>query len=65
MDGYEATRRIRALNISAAKNIPIVAMTANVFREDVEKCLEAGMNDHVGKPLDFEEVLEKLKKYLP
>jgi CheY-like chemotaxis protein len=63
MDGYEATRRIRALDVPAAKNIPIIAMTANVFREDVEKCLEAGMNDHVGKPLDFEEVLDKLRAY--
>jgi CheY-like chemotaxis protein len=40
-------------------------MTANVFREDIEKCLEAGMNDHVGKPLDFDEVREKLRAYLP
>jgi CheY-like chemotaxis protein len=39
-------------------------MTANVFREDVEKCLEAGMDSHVGKPLDFEEVLDKLRSYL-
>jgi CheY-like chemotaxis protein/anti-sigma regulatory factor (Ser/Thr protein kinase) len=65
MDGYEATRRIRALQVPRAKEIPIVAMTANVFREDVTKCLEAGMNDHVGKPLDFEEVLDRLRKYLP
>jgi CheY-like chemotaxis protein len=64
MDGYEATRRIRALDISEAKQIPIVAMTANVFREDIDKCLSAGMNDHVGKPLDFEEVLSLLRKYL-
>jgi len=64
MDGYEATRRIRALDIPAAKNIPIVAMTANVFREDIERCLDAGMNSHVGKPLDFKEVLEKLNTYL-
>jgi CheY-like chemotaxis protein len=39
-------------------------MTANVFREDVEKCLASGMNDHVGKPLDFEEVFAKLRAYL-
>jgi signal transduction histidine kinase/CheY-like chemotaxis protein len=65
IDGYEATRRIRALDVPGAKEIPIVAMTANVFREDVEKCLDAGMNDHVGKPLDFEEVLDRLRKYLP
>jgi len=64
MDGYEATRRIRALDVPAAKQIPIVAMTANVFREDIEKCLESGMDDHVGKPLDFAEVKNKLAKYL-
>jgi CheY-like chemotaxis protein len=64
MDGYEATRRIRALDIPRAKEIPIVAMTANVFREDIEKCLDVGMNDHVGKPLDFDEVLVRLHKYL-
>jgi CheY-like chemotaxis protein len=63
MDGYEATRAIRAFE--AVKQIPIIAMTANVFREDIEKCLAAGMNDHVGKPLDFDEVMDKLKKYLP
>jgi CheY-like chemotaxis protein len=65
MDGYTATRQIRALDLQGAKDIPILAMTANVFREDVEKCLAAGMNDHVGKPLDFEEVLAKLRQYLP
>jgi PAS domain S-box-containing protein len=63
MDGYEATARIRALDTPDAKIIPIVAMTANVFKEDVEKCLAAGMNDHVGKPLDFDEVLDKLRTY--
>ncbi|GHV66178.1 hypothetical protein AGMMS49928_00230 [Spirochaetia bacterium] len=45
-------------------HIPIVAMTANVFRQDIEKCLEAGMDAHVGKPLDFGEVLGKLRQYL-
>jgi signal transduction histidine kinase/CheY-like chemotaxis protein len=65
MDGYEATRRIRSLNTPRAKHVPIVAMTANVFREDVEKCLDAGMDDHIGKPLDLAEVTEKLQKYLP
>lgn len=64
MDGFEATRRIRALDTSNAKRIPIVAMTANVFREDIEKCLESGMNAHVGKPLDFDEVMAALRKYL-
>ena len=64
MDGYEATRRIRALNTPKAKTIPIIAMTANVFKEDVENCLAAGMNGHVGKPIDIDEVLNELRKYL-
>ena len=64
MDGYEATCRIRGLGIPYAREIPIVAMTANVFREDIEQCLSAGMNDHVGKPLNLDEVLGKLRKYL-
>jgi len=61
MDGYEATRRIRELDIPIAKKIPIIAMTANVFREDVEKCLEAGMNGHMGKPLDISDVFDVLR----
>jgi len=64
MDGYEATRTIRSMDIPRAKTIPIVAMTANVFREDIEKCLAAGMNDHIGKPLDIAEVMHKIKIYL-
>ncbi|MDR1013763.1 MAG: response regulator [Coriobacteriales bacterium] len=65
MDGLEATRRIRALDDPWAKEVPIIAMTANVFKEDIERCLAAGMNDHVGKPIDFKEVLQKLHEYLP
>jgi len=64
MDGYEATRRIRAMDIPKAQTIPIIAMTANVFREDIEKCEAAGMDSHLGKPLDFEELLNKLRGYL-
>ena len=64
VDGYEATRMIRSLGTPAALNIPIIAMTANVFREDVEKCLAAGMNGHVGKPLEMEEVFNNMKKYI-
>jgi CheY-like chemotaxis protein len=64
MDGFTASRAIRALDVPNAPSIPIVAMTANVFKEDVEKCLDAGMTDHLGKPLDFNEVLATLKKYL-
>jgi CheY-like chemotaxis protein len=64
MDGYEATRLIRALDVPRAKIVPILAMTANVFQEDIEKCLQAGMNNHIGKPLDLDEVLDKLHMYL-
>jgi len=63
MDGYEATRTIRALDTSKAQNIPIIAMTANAFKEDVERCLESGMNDHVAKPIDKDTVLEMIVKY--
>lgn len=64
MDGYEATRSIRALDHPNAATIPIIAMTANVFREDIDKCLASGMNGHVGKPLDLSEVFDKLRTYL-
>jgi CheY-like chemotaxis protein len=64
MDGIEATRQIRSLDLPRAKEIPIVAMTANVFKEDVEKCLSAGMNGHIGKPLDLNEVVETLNRCL-
>ena len=65
VDGLEAARRIRQLELPRAKEIPIIAMTANVFKEDIENCLAAGMNDHVGKPLDLTEVMEKMHKFLP
>jgi len=64
MDGLTATRNIRKLDIPKAKTIPIIAMTANVFQEDIDECLKAGMNDHIGKPLDYEKILEKLRYYL-
>jgi len=64
VDGFEATRRIRALDFPNAREVPIIAMTANVFKEDIENCLAAGMNDHLGKPLDIKEVLTRLRKYL-
>jgi CheY-like chemotaxis protein len=64
MDGYEATRKIRAIEEGRTNKVPIIAMTANVFKEDVEKCLQAGMNAHIGKPIDFNEVMEKLSSYL-
>jgi CheY-like chemotaxis protein len=64
MDGYEATKAIRALKFEEAKYICIIAMTANVFREDIVKCLSVGMNDHIGKPIDLNDLLKKLNKYL-
>ncbi|MDR0289764.1 MAG: response regulator [Treponema sp.] len=64
MDGLEATRLIRSLADQRAVNIPIIAMTAHVFKSDIEECLAAGMNDHIGKPLDIDDVLKKLHKYL-
>ena len=64
MDGITATHIIRELEIEKARTIPIVAMTANVFQEDVDACLAAGMNDHLGKPLDMNKLQETLKKYL-
>jgi len=64
MDGYEATRVIRTMKLAKARTIPIIAMTANVFREDIEKCMLAGMNDHVGKPLDINTIIAKMKHYL-
>jgi len=64
MDGYEATRHIRASGITGARTIPIIAMTANVFREDIEKCFESGMNGHIGKPININEIVEQLQRYV-
>ena len=63
VDGLEATRRIRALPRSDAAAIPIVAMTANVFDDDIEECIRAGMNKHLSKPLDCEKLLRVLSLY--
>ena len=57
MDGYTATRKIRELERSDAKTVPIIAMTANAFQEDAEKCIAVGMNAHLAKPLDVEKVM--------
>jgi signal transduction histidine kinase/CheY-like chemotaxis protein len=70
MDGFMATQLIREFEqeqekeTGRARRVPIVAMTASVFREDMERCIRAGMDDHLGKPLDINEVIEKLRKYL-
>jgi signal transduction histidine kinase/CheY-like chemotaxis protein len=65
MDGYEATRQIRSHHhVPQAETIPIVAMTANVFKEDIENCRAAGMNGHLGKPLNMDEVIRMMLKYI-
>ena len=64
MDGYEAAKCIRAMDSPKAASVPIIAMTANVFREDIENCHAVGMNDHLGKPLNLDDVLSKMNQYL-
>ncbi len=63
-DGYEATRQIRAFDNAHAQSVPMIALTANVFKEDVQRCIDAGLNDHLGKPLDLDDLLIKLDTYL-
>lgn len=64
MNGYEASRKIRALERSDAKTIPIIAMTANAFAEDVKDALDAGMNVHIAKPIDMELLKKTAKQYV-
>jgi CheY-like chemotaxis protein len=64
MDGYEATRRIRALDVPEAKTVPIIALTANVFSEDRAAALASGMNGHLGKPLSQQDMLATLSSFL-
>ena len=64
MDGLTATKTIRSLERQDAKTIPIIAMTANAFREDAEKCMEAGMNAHLSKPIVIEEVIKTILRYV-
>ena len=63
VNGYDSTRLIRSLDHPHAKTIPIIAMTANVFKEDIDLCIAAGMNDHIGKPLNQHEIIIILNKY--
>ena len=63
MNGYEATRAIRSSEHPDAKTIPIIAMTANAFAEDVKAAMDAGMNAHVSKPVDMDRVVEVLKGF--
>ena len=64
MDGFTATRRIRESGLIRAREIPIVAMTANAFQEDIDKCMEAGMNEHIGKPVNIDHVIAALERNL-
>ncbi|MCL2763203.1 MAG: ATP-binding protein, partial [Treponema sp.] len=64
MDGLEATRRIRALPARERGRLPIIAITANAYKDDIKSCLEAGMDDHLSKPLDVERIFEILRNYL-
>ena len=64
MDGYAATRTIRESGRPDAKTIPIIAMSANAYAEDVQKCLDTGMNAHISKPLYKEFMLETIKRFV-
>ena len=64
MDGLEATKAIRALNRPDAKTIPIIAMTANAFDEDVQRSLQAGMNAHLSKPVESEQLYKTLEELI-
>jgi CheY-like chemotaxis protein len=61
MNGYDATRAIRSSTHPEAATIPIIAMTANAYAEDVQKALDAGMNAHVAKPIDVERLFTVLR----
>ena len=64
MDGLEATRMIRAMERPDAKEIPIIALTANAFDEDVQRSLQAGLNAHLSKPIEPEALFETLEKLI-
>lgn len=64
MNGYEASRAIRTLPGNYAKSVPIIAMTANAFAEDVAQAKNAGMNEHIAKPIDFDQLMKALQKWI-
>ena len=64
MTGYEATKAIRKLDRSDASTIPIIAMSADAFSEDIQKCLACGMNGHIAKPIDMREVTRMLERFI-
>ena len=64
MTGYEVTKAIRELNRSDALSVPIIAMSADAFSDDIQRCHEYGMNAHIAKPIDIMEVSRLLKRFL-
>ena len=64
MTGFEAAKAIRASKHHDAKTIPIIAVSADTFEEDIQKCLDHGMNAHTSKPFDIEKVLSLLRQFL-
>ena len=64
MTGYEATKAIREMNRSDALSVPIIAMSADAFSDDIQRCHECGMNAHIAKPIDIMEVSRLLKRFL-
>ena len=64
MDGCQATRILRGLLRDDARQVPIVAVTANAFAEDMERTVQAGMNDHVAKPIDFAQLTQVVQRLL-
>lgn len=63
VDGFEATRRIRSHELASAKRTPIIAMTAYAMTGDEERCLEAGMDDYVSKPVSLDSLARTLARY--
>lgn len=63
LDGLQATQQIRASGLPGCRSIPIIAMTADAFKEDIERCLAAGMNEHIAKPINLPELMEKLDAF--
>ena len=64
MNGYEATETIRSMERTDAQEIPIIAMTADAFSEDIRRCLDCGMNVHTAKPINIEEVMSLLREFI-
>ena len=65
LNGYDAAREIRKLERKDVRDMPIVAMTANAFAEDVGRAKDAGMNEHIAKPVDLNEIRAVMARYLP